>query len=134
MDLRQFQSPKRRSMFRKKIYTIRLLFLFSLLYVFLIPQSFATEKLSEINIDDFVKIQKKEPKAETKDPFVHSKKVFSDSELNLFGIIYGKDIAGCLINDKILFVHDTIGNCTVISISKQRVLLKGVSGSIELTL
>ena len=111
-----------------------MLFLFSLLYVFLIPQSFATEKLSEINIDDFVKIQKEEPKAATKDPFVRSKKVFSDSELNLFGIIYGKDIAGCLINDKILFVHDTIGDYTVISISKQRVLLKGVSGSIELTL
>ena len=111
------------------------LFSFCLLCLFASSfSSFAAEKLSEINIEDFVKIQKEPENKEVKDPFMKSKKVFSDNELHLFGIINGKERSGCLINDKILFINDTIGDYKVIHINKQRVLLKGASGNLELAL
>ncbi len=110
-------------------------FLFlSLFFCLFTYSSYAAEKLSEINIEDFVKIQKDPETKDAKDPFIKSKKVFSDNELHLFGIIHGKNVALCLINDKILFMNDSIGDYKVVHINKQRVLLKGASGNLELSL
>jgi hypothetical protein len=109
-----------------------------LLTFFILGTGFVAEAASDPNLVSILNMEgfdKKIPVGARieENPFVKPVDEYSISELVLTGVVIGKRKQAALISGVIVTVGDRIGNNTVLSIERKRVVLKNADGIFSLS-
>ncbi|HAG49908.1 MAG: hypothetical protein A2X87_03760 [Deltaproteobacteria bacterium GWC2_42_51] len=120
---------------KSKIVNLKFLLLLTAYCLLLTGSAFAQEtikeSLSELNRILPLKKVVKEPWG--RDPFVPLVAgVAMEADLKLTAIIYSEKKPSVIINNKILYIGDSVEGQKIIDITKQYVILRGISGSYKL--
>lgn len=91
------------------------------------------EPLSGLNLEDFQGTGKKSEPNWQSNPFVKYNDTPQTKQLTLYGIIRGASQSLALINSEIVKVGDKIGSSEVVSIERQKVILRNSDGLFQIS-
>jgi hypothetical protein len=87
----------------------------------------------DLNLEDFQSTGKKAGPTYESNPFVKYGDTPQTKQLTLYGIIHGNSKSLALINSEIVKVGDKIGSTQVVSIEKEKVILRNADGLFQIS-